>query len=457
MPAVLRTGLSLATLTLAGALAGAPASANPATLIPSGSDAADPTLFHVTVDYTYTLDSATLFREDVAAGPLDPLPRQRDLDFKQYRHTLIPKAELGVYRDTWVSFAVPVVIAQSRELSLADGISRDSSSTIRDGLLTADGFDARDPTTPLPGGDDLVFRGATRKGVEQLYFGLAVAPMNQLRDATKPTWKLGAELRLAVGGVMRFDRMKAQDEDGISKGIHDLRLWTSVARRYDRTSAWFEVFWQVPLAAREGSLFDDIDQVPGSFGATNTMPGQQAGAGIGIEASAIDDRVNHNRVSLELGARLVAHFEGRDYSEMWEVFAYAGDVRAAGPLVLDRDPLASGVQASSHPGISNIENYLETSARIALRAQLGKRVRFAALVDLLWKTDHAISFADAGIDLPTCDGSARRCEDDANDLVNPGTREVNPLHAPRIDQVGHRYHSEDNFGFSLGVQAQALF
>jgi hypothetical protein len=457
--AVLRTTALLASLLTVGG----DASANPAAFVPSAAGLDEPSLFHVTVDYAYTIDSARIEREAIGTGadPLGSIPRLDDLSFKQFRHTLTPKLELGVLRDAWISFAVPLVIAQARELSL-DGISRDASSTIRDGLLTADGFDARDPATPLPPGADLLFRGENRAGVEQLRFGLGVALMNQQRDSTKPTWKLGADLHIAVGKVMRFDALKADEETGVSKGVHELKLWTSFDRRYDRLEGYFEMFWLVPLTARAESLFDDIDQRPGTFGATNTLPGQKAGVTFGLETYAIDDRVNKNSVSLDVSARVVGHFEGRDYSEMWEVFALAGDVRRDGPLVIDRDPSMPGVQAVSHPGISNIENHLETAARFGIRGQLGGRMHFGVLVDVAWKTDHAITFADAGIDLPTCSGEpgqveGRDCELDNNDLVNPGTGEVNPLHVPRIDLVGHRYLSVDNFVFSIGVQAQVQF
>jgi len=49
------------------------------------------------------------------------------------------------------------------------------------------------------------------------------------------------------------------------------------------------------------------------------------------------------------------------------------------------------------------------------------------------------------------------CETDDNDLVNPGTAEVNPLHNQKIDLVGHRYRSVGNFGVVIGVQGQVLF
>jgi hypothetical protein len=69
------------------------------------------------------------------------------------------------------------------------------------------------------------------------------------------------------------------------------------------------------------------------------------------------------------------------------------------------------------------------------------------VADTVWKTDHAISFADAGVDRST----------DDNDLVNPGTDEVNPLHVPTIDLVGHRYRSVDGFDLVIGVSGQVLF
>lgn len=433
-------------------LAGAPALANPAADVPSAADPDNATDFHASVDYNYELDVSQLAREAVGTqdDPNAPLRRVPDLQFHQFRHTITPRAALGVYHDTWISLALPVIVQQARELKLADGVDRTSSTTLVDGLLPPGGFDATDPTTPPPG--DLVFRGRDRKGLDQVYLGLGVAPMSQQRDRTKPTWKLGGELRLSVGKIMKFDPQDPGGNTGVSRGVHELRLWSSFARKFERTEGWFEIFWQVPLRERKGSLYTD----PG-FGSTNITPGQVAGTSFGIELFALDDKVNLNRISLDLGGGVKAHFEGRDYTEMWEVFAFAGDSRGTGPLILDADPVQNGMQAISHPGITNFENYLETSAKFALRAALGKYAHFAVTVDLNWKTDHAISFADAGVDLPLCGSGAVKCENEDNDLVNPNTAEVNPLHAPRIDLVGHRYISVDNLGVVVGIQGQVLF
>lgn len=442
---------------LLGAVAHRSAHANPASLVASAADPGDPADLYLRLDYEYAIDSASIWREVVGApvDPLDPIPKVRDLAFKQYRHRLVPRADLGIYHNTSISVALPIVIAQQRELTLGPGVARDGSSTLVDGLLPMEGFDARDPGTALPG--DGVFRGVNRNGLDQLHAGLGFALMNQDNDRTKPTWKLGGELRIPVGRVMRFNRESPGSETGVGRGVYELRVWTSVARRYKRTEAWFEMFWQAPVAEKNTSLL----RLPADeqFGATNTTVGQQAGAAFGLEVYAVDDAANGNRISLDLGARIDAHFEGRDYSELWEVLAFAGDANAGGPLVLDADPTVMGVQARSHPGVSNHENYLETAGRAAVRAQLGRHVRFAATFDLIWKTDHVITFTDAGIDLPTCGtpGVTGACEDEDNGVVNPGTGEVNPLHVPRVDLVGHRYHSEDNLGFVIGVSGQVLF
>ena len=101
-----------------------------------------------------------------------------------------------------------------------------------------------------------------------------------------------------------------------------------------------------------------------------------------------------------------------------------------------------GVQALSHPGITNIENYLETAARVALRAELGPHVRFAATrrPRLEDRSRHHVRRRRRR----SADGRATtNCETDNNDVVNPA-REVNPLHSDVIDLVGHRYHSIEN-------------
>ena len=399
--------------------------ANPDSIVPGGQDpdTADPEFTQKSVDvyteveYTYELDSSRLVRERVGdpnANPLSGVPTVRDLKFNQFSHTLTPRISVGVFHDTFVYAALPIVIQQVRELSLDTGVDRAGPRRYRR-LLAADGFDARDPGTPTP--DNLMFRGPTRHGLDQVHVGLGFALMNQAKDDTKPTWKMGAEARLAIGEVMKFDPMAPNANKGVSSGVQELKVWTTFARKLDWAEPWVELWWMTPIAAKSDSLFTD----PG-FGATNTSLSQQAGVSAGLELYALDNKADNTRISLDIGSKVVGHFEGREYTEMWEVFAFAGDSRGPGPLTLEGDPSdgAASPDPLSHPGISNIENYLDMTARFALRAQIGPHVRFAVAGDLVWKTDHLISFADAGVD-----------GNDDNDLVNPNTDEVNPLHTDR--------------------------
>src|ERR1041384_3574308 len=67
-------------------------------------------------------------------------------------------------------------------------------------------------------------------------------------------------------------------ETGVSSGVHELRLWTSVDRRYRYFEGWFEAFYQRPIGTRSAALY----QNPG-FGAVNVEVAQTAGASFGLE------------------------------------------------------------------------------------------------------------------------------------------------------------------------------
>lgn len=439
---------------------------------PAADGTHDPFDLHVLLDYEYQMRSASIMRElaglDVQPG--DPMPVGKDLVFHQFRHVLVPRLELGIFHDFALTAALPIVILDARELELdqrdtpctfggptpegATCIDRDSSSTILDGLLPATGFDADDPATGF-GSGARIFRGPDRSGLDQLHLGFTWAPMNQARDVTKPTWKLTAQLRLAVGKVQRFDPRDPTSTTGVGQGAHEVYLATSMAKRVGWAEPYFEAWWTAPVGYKDISPFAD----PG-FGARSTDKQQTAGARFGFEAIAVDRGPELQKVSLDLSARIGAHFEGRAYSELWEVFALAGDSRLGGPLVLDRDPVEPGVQAISHPGISNVENYLELGGRAALRADLGPLVHIAAFGEFSRQTSHAISFADAGVDRRRCnpgEAPGADCEAEANEVVNPGTVEVNPVHVPLIDLVGHRYIVEGGLSIVVGVEARILF
>lgn len=435
-----------------------PAHAGPPSEIASAFDDRDPFDIHTSITYEFSSRSAGIKRELVGgpgSGPDTPIPVVRDLVYASTEHRLIPRLELGVFTDLALSVELPIVLRRTSQLELDDGVDRGNSTVIGDGLLNESGFDADDPGGPGFGSGALLFRGADRAGLDQIHLGVTWAPMNQVRDWTKPTWKIGAEVRLSIGEIARFDPADPDSESGVSRGVHDVKLFTSLARRRGWAEPFVEVFWLAAFAKRNGAPLDDPDQ---RFGARITEPQQRAGTRFGFEAIFFERPEDKQRVSLDLAATVLAHFEGREYSQMWEVFALAGDATLDGPLVLDADPVTPGRQAISHPGVSNVQNYLTLGGTAGLRAELGEKVRVGALFSLLWDQEHVISFADAGNDLPTCGpGVSGDCESEVNDVVNAGTQEQNPLHSDVIDVVGHRFRVNEAVTLAFMVDARFLF
>jgi hypothetical protein len=211
--------------------------------------------------------------------------------------------------------------------------------------------------------------------------------------------------------------------------------------------------WRAALAATKTSAFTD----PGSS-ATNPLPPQVAGLRFGSTAYVVERPATHVSVALGIEARAVSHFQGREYTDLWEALSYAGDSATTGaPLLLDQSPTVSGIQGLSYPGVSNQENYLELGGRFSLRAELGALAHIGIVADVFKYTPHAVTFADAGQDLPTCGTGKLPCEEDSNDVVNQGTNEVNPLSVPIIDLVGHRFVAAKQTGLTLSVQAALQF
>lgn len=470
--------LGLASLGLASVAA--PALGAEGTEIASSFDEDDPFDLFVTVRYEFEARHASIKREfaGLMGSMVDgPVPVVKDLRYKQTRHLLTPRLEVGAFRDLQLHAELPIVLADGREYGwdqTADPCIfandpqgrmptcidiRNSSTVGIDGFrLLPDGtmgggmgYDAGDPMANFdPVNSKTVFRGVNRKGLDTINFGLTWAPVNQEKDDTKPTWVIGAEFRLSIGQIMKFNRFMPGTEDGVSEGVHWFRASTGLSKRTTWAEPYVFFWWQAPIGVRgdtpedpEGSLFWDV-----GFGQENKTPQQQAGTVFGFEAIPWENKRQKQKIALQLQGRVEAHFEGRGYSEAWELFAYAGDRidNPGGPLLLDSDPVAAGAQLMSHPGVTDIENYLTWGGRMGVRGQVGERAKFDASFEISGDQQHRISWTDAG-----------REGADADDVITPGTAEVNPLHRQIIDVVGRRYIAGGSAVFTFLVGGTLLF
>jgi hypothetical protein len=446
-----------------------PAFAAEETDVASALDEEDPFDLHVTVDYAFSARRAAIKREvTTIVDPSGGTAVAKDLVYRNNRHLITPRIGVGVYKDLELRFALPIVVADTRDLRFDQRaepcvftgtptcINRDNSTTLDDAFLPDGtqpgglGYDARDPTTNFLPDSTMVFRGQRRSGLDQLHLGLAWAAMNQRRDDTKPTWVIGAEARISIGKIQKFNRLDPGAENGVSRGVHEIRLFTAASKQLGWIEPYVLFYWLGTLGTRgdapgdaEGSLYWDV-----GFGQASNRPQQQAGAHFGFEAAVWQRPAQEQRVTLTFAGRVDSIFEGMGYSEMWEVFAYAGDaVRDPGArLVIDRDPTGTSDAPLSHPGVTVIQNYLSFGAQLGVAGHVGPHAKFHAAFELGRDQSHRISFTDAGIE-----------STDSDDVITAGTREVNPLHRPGIDLPGRRYLVDDATTYTFTVNGSVLF
>jgi hypothetical protein len=460
-----------------------PAHAAEGTEVATAFDDENPFDILIGVYYNFEARRAAIKREfsglPDSTAPDGVIPIVKDLIYSQQRHTITPQIDV-MFHGLQLTLALPVVLSDTREMEFdqraepcvfpggtepATCIDRTNSSTLIDGILPDGsdgrmGYDANDPTTNFSPDSATVFRGVNRSGLDQFHIGLTWGPMSQRRDDTKPNWVIGAELRLSVGQLMKFNRMSPDSETGVSPGVHEIRLHTELSKR----TAWAEPFisfwWQAPIGVRgdnvadpNGSLFWDV-----GFGQETNSPQQRAGTLFGFEAIAYDNPKTKQSFSLRFQGRVEAHFEGKGYSEMWEAFSIGGDLATGGPLVVDPDPTNAANANISHPGVSIIENYLTFGGSLGFRAQIGERARFGATFEIANDQAHIISFTDAGDEKPGCSATVTTgCENPNDEVITPGTDEVDPLHQQRIDVVGRRYIVDETTNLQFMVAGTLMF
>jgi hypothetical protein len=467
-------------VTLGLALLGSATAARAADItdVASSFDDDNPFDLRLRVGYVHEWKSASIKRESEGAAGQTDIAIFKDLLYAHQRDSMNFRAEIGIFQDLMIYGELPVVLNDSREYrydqSLGSGcvypggsgmvncVDARNSSTIADGILPMNGYDGPNSTNGMVGfapGSDLVFRGVSRGGgglnaLDTVNLGITWGPLSQRRDDTKPNWIVNLEGDISIGNVMKFDRMKPDANHGVSDGLHRLIARTSISKRFKYVEPYMGFWYNFPIA-RDDSLFVN-------YGPTmkNGDPQQSAGTVFGLEGVPWERPASNYKIAIDVRGRIEGKFDGRGYSEAWEIFA-SSPALSCDPMATPGNPACDPKMINNlynmnpaYTGLTTIENYATLGADAAITVQAGKYIHFNVGVQYNRDQAHFITIDDVGKAFDQSQGDG--CSVPIASRVSRPC-EFNPAFRPVFNEIGRRYRVDNVDMFKVGIWAQAMF
>lgn len=297
-------------------------------------DDGDPFDIAVSLGFQYSSKSAVIQRETSIFGPgLTSGGFTSNLlnvaTYSESTSRLIPRVDVGLYKDLALYFRLPIILSNSRQL---DGLN--GSETKQDIVLQG-----------APGETifSLPFKAPDRSGLEYFAVGIDTSAfMNQARDRTKPTLLFGVEGRFAVGTPMHacntnptggqlqcahpsdIDRDGQRDGDlegldlgqrdpGVTRGTIGLEVHTLVSKRikYLEPYGGFSALFEFQQASSDYGITD----LKGSLVNRPPISGTMT---IGLMVIPWENREKFGRLTLDFRVQGKYTSEGRDYSELYD-------------------------------------------------------------------------------------------------------------------------------------------
>ena len=221
----------------------------------------------------------------ISESGLESDPRNlkvREFEFDRYVFRLVPRIEVGIWKDLAAFVELPVVLQETRNFRYAPGTNAGNSTVARDqspnAPPTIQGWrqvrgNATDPA--VIDGDAFGFPGrgynawgwntagdgtftSVRAGFDNPRIGIRWSPVNNLRDPSKPTITLGASYNL---GILEFpvqdpdgDPANEQDPGPVARAVHEFHLQVAMSKRVDILDPYFVVDYWGPFAASYAEL-----------------------------------------------------------------------------------------------------------------------------------------------------------------------------------------------------------
>jgi hypothetical protein len=461
---------------------------------------------HLTIGYQYSFKSSHIRRETSISNAQNrglstgnfTASNMNVATYEENTSRLNTRVDVGLYHDIALYFRMPIILSNDRKLTDLNG------SAGQQDIVLAGGPNDYDTLTgnPTPRLFSLPFNSPTRSGIEYLAVGADFGFMNQQRDATKPTWMAGFEVRFGLGEPMHAcnanpadghvqcayqgdvnrngvvenpsPRTNADEEfpggaksAGVTRGTTGLELHSFISRRikYIEPYAGFRTLFEFP---QDKSDFGQTDLK----GSLVNHPPLQGWVYAGLQVIPWEQREQFQRVTFDGRFGASYRSEGRDYSELFDALgsSNAASLRTPNFASFKRGPDAmnpSVVDESSQKvyfnGITDVSAYMGMQVSASVTWQAGEYIKFTAGGAYTRMQSHVIT-ADQPCnpdfsDNPDASGPCR---------VQPGTSTTtvggqritgipNPNYRPTIDAVGRRFKADDTAMWDAFVMGIVMF
>jgi hypothetical protein len=368
--------------------------------------------------------------------------------------TLNLGVDVGIYHDLALILRLPVILAWSQSLGDLNGSSAVASQILAD---PAGGTLFKVPST-----------SPTRSGIDTFNFGLDWAIFNQQRDATKPTWVVGIEGRVAVGTPLHACQVVNNSnfcpdpsnpsitnrDPGISKGFDSVIAKTVWSRRFGYVEP-YSGFWVQADFPQGGSDYgkwnptQDLDRTPpllGSFA-------------LGLEVIPYEAREQFQRLTADFRFKGTYHSPGRDYSELFDALgaSQATSLRTPNPAAYTAGGGGSIVDQGSEnvffTGVTEQQAYGSFTLMSSATWQTGAYIKFTLGAGLTYAQSHLITAADV------CTPNGNTNPGAAGPCIQNGLVQgvPNPDHRDIIDLPGHRFSVDDTLIVDLYAMGVVMF
>jgi hypothetical protein len=461
----------------------------------------DPFDISISLGFQYLAKRARILRETsvFAPGLTTGGFTARTQNVGEYIETtskLIPRLDIGLFHDIALYTRIPIILNNSRRIDPIDGTDTAGTAVL-----------AGAPGETL---FNLPFEGPDRSGVEHIAVGLDVGILNQGRDATKPTWIGGIELRISAGEPMHacnanprpgqpecanpgdvnrngvrdptfvdadgqvLEAADASPRDaGVTRGTIGFEVHSIMSRRikyiepYGGFTALFE-FQSGEATDYGGTDFE---------GALVNHPPIVGTVLLGMMIHPWEDREASGRLTIDLRFQGEYHSEGRDYSELFDAL---GSTEAAslrtprwtgfracpfadcrpGP---NEEPITSVVDPGSDKayfsGLSVVEAYGSYRGAGSVTWRAGEYVKLTAGMGVRFDQPHGITHDQpCNPDLDDDPSAAGPCKTESG---SGGSRTItgqpNPAYRPTVNAIGRRFFVDESVTFEVFASGVVMF